>query len=420
MNQPISAIAPDCDSDPSSISVQQATARILALVKPVTQIETVALRAALGRVIATDIHSRVQVPNHTNAAMDGYAVIGRDLPTQGARQFTVVGTAFAGKPYTKNVESGQCVRIMTGAVMPPQATSVVIQERVTRVRDVVTIKAGESSAANVRHAGEDLAVGGLAIAAGIRIGAAHVGLAASLGFSELPVWRKPRVAFFSNGDELRAVGETLETGTLYDSNRYTLFALLTAAGVEIIDLGIVADDPKAIKKAFIDAASCADMVIASAGASVGDADYVKATLDALGAVSFWKVAVKPGRPLAFGSIGDSLFFGLPGNPVSVMVMFQIFVRPALKRLAGEASTAPITMRVPLMSTLKKRVGRAEFQRGILAVADNGQTVVSSTGAQGSGILRSMCIANCYIILPPDSAGAAIGELVEVQPFAQLF
>ena len=406
---------PSCDFDPMSISVDAAKTRILQQVIPVTQVETIALRDCQDRVTAKDITSRVQVPNHTNSAMDGYAVYGADLTDQ-EQTLTIVGASFAGKPFNGVVKNGQCVRIMTGAVMPPECDTVIAQERVSLQDGYIIIHPGEKPGSNVRAAGEDLQIGSIAIAKGTRIGSAHLGLAASLGFSELPVYRKPVVAFFSNGDELKSVGETLEIGELYDSNRYTLHGMLKDTGVEFIDLGIVADRPEAIRQAFLDAADCADMVITSAGASVGDADYVKETLDQLGAVSFWKVAVKPGRPLAFGTLGKSLFFGLPGNPVSVMVTFEVFVKQALRQLAGENKTEPLTMRVPVDCKLRKRVGRAEFQRGILSTNEKGETIVTSTGDQGSGILHSMSMANCYIVLSPESDGADIGDWVTVQPF----
>lgn len=417
-SQPLPAQGPSCDFDPKSISADAANKRILELVAPVSQIETIALRTALGRVTAEDVLSRVQVPNHTNSAMDGYALMGSELPDDDPVMFEVVGTSFAGKPFTKQIRPGHCVRIMTGAVMPEGSDTVVIQERVQRAGEQITVNPGEKPGSNVRQAGEDLQVGDVAIARGTRIGPAHLGLAASLGFSELPCYRKPRVAFFSNGDELRSVGQSLEVGELYDSNRYTLFGMLTEAGVELVDLGIVPDDQNAIAQAFSDASACADIVLTSAGASVGDADYVKQTLDQMGAVSFWKVAIKPGRPLAFGKVGESLFFGLPGNPVSVMVTFQIFVREAIRKLSGELNTASLKMKVPLTSTLKKRAGRVEYQRGILTTTPDGQTVVSSTGEQGSGILHSMSVANCFIILPADSEGASPGDQVEIQPFSQ--
>ncbi len=421
MNKPNKAIAaqdPGCDFDPSSISVAEATSRILAAVKPISQVESVNLRAALGRVLAENVESRVQVPNHTNSAMDGYAFSGADVNDRGIRTLTVVGTSFAGKPFRGTVASGQCIRIMTGGVMPAGTDTVEMQERMTVEGEQATLTTDIKIGANVRRAGEDLEVGDVAIPAGTRVGPVHLGLAASLGFAELRVYRRPRVAFFSNGDELRSVGEPLGLGEVYDSNRYTLFGMLEDAGAEMVDLGVVRDDPDAIRKVFADAASCADMVITSAGASVGDADYVQDTLQSLGAVTFWKVAVKPGRPLSFGNLGDAMFFGLPGNPVSVLVTFDVFVRPALRRLSGEEQgQVAIRMRVPAAENLKKRPGRMEYQRGILSQDEDGRTVVRSTGDQGSGILHSMSVANCYIILPDMSEGVAAGELVDVQPFA---
>ena len=348
--------------------------------------------------------------------MDGYALSGEGLPTSESRTYQVVGASFAGKPFKGEVFAGQCVRIMTGAVMPSGCDTVVTQERVEREEDQVLVSPGEKLGSNVRQAGEDLEVGDVAIPQGTRLGPVHIGLAASLGFSEIPVWRRPRVAFFSNGDELRSVGEPLEIGELYDSNRYTLYGMLVESEVDVVDLGIVRDDPEQIKQAFIDAAACADLVITSAGASVGDADYVNQILSELGAVSFWKVAVKPGRPLAFGSVGRSLFFGLPGNPVSVMVTYAIFVKQALRKLSGESQQQAFTMTVPLQTKLKKRRGRAEYQRGILQHNSAGETVVTSTGEQGSGILHSMSVANCYILLDAESEGVEPGEMVEVLPF----
>ena len=411
-----------CDSDPDSISAERAQRLIREAVSPVVQVETVAVRDALGRVAAADVASRVRVPNHTNSAMDGYALGGRDLPERGTKKCRVIGVSMAGKPFHGEVGDGQCVRIMTGAVMPAGADSVVIQERVTRTGEHITVPSGEKPGANVRHAGEDLEVGDVAIKAGCRLAPSHLGLAASLGFAELPVWRRPRVAFFSNGDELRAVGSALETGELYDSNRYTLYGMLAELGVEMIDLGIVPDDAGAVGAAFERAAECADMVITSAGASVGDADCVRQTLERVGKAAFSKVAIKPGRPLSFGEFNahrNCLFFALPGNPVSVMVTFQLFVVPALRLLAGEAIADPLRMVVKTTSALKKRPGRAEYQRGVLSTDGGGLTVVNSTGEQGSGILRSMGEANCFIILPTDSAGVAAGEPVEVQPFSRV-
>jgi len=413
-----------CDADPGMVTAERARQLIDAAVESVTEVETVAVRAALGRVAAADVCAPAPVPNHTNSAMDGYALGARDLPARGVKKLRVVGVSAAGKPYRGEVGEGQCVRIMTGAVMPAGADSVVAQERVERDGDTVTVQVGEKPCANVRHAGEDLQVGDVAIAAGRRLAASHLGLAASLGFAELPVFRRPRVAFFSTGDELRAVGTPLAEGELYDSNRYTLFGMLRELGVEMLDFGIVGDDAGAVRAAFLRGAECADVVVTSAGASVGDADFVRQTLGEIGRAAFTRVAIKPGRPLAFGRFhlptvpGGRLFFALPGNPVSVMVTFQVFVAPAIRRLAGETAAAPLRLHAVTVSPLRKRTGRAEYQRGILFTNPDGCLVVRSTGEQGSGILRSMGEANCFIVLPTDSPGVGAGESVEVQLFSR--
>lgn len=410
----------DCDSDPTSISVDAAQQLIKQAVSPLTEIETIATRAALGRIAATDIKSRVQVPNHTNSAMDGYAVKGSDLSAKENTTLTMIGTAMAGKAFQGELNKGECVRIMTGAVLPNGADSVVMQEHVEREGDSVIVQSGEKAGSNVRYAGEDLEIGDIAITAGQRLNPSHLGVAASLGFAELPVVRLPRVAFFSTGDELRAVGEPLACGEVYDSNRYTLYGMLHEMGVEIVDLGIVPDQPDALAATFEQAADCADMIITTAGASVGEADYVMQSAKQLGDLSFWKVAVKPGRPIAFGKLRERLFFGLPGNPVSVMVTFQVFVKPALRLLSGETPSAaePLQLQARTLSALRKRPGRMEYQRGILTTdPDNPEAIaVRSTGEQGSGILRSMSEANCFIILPNDSAEVSEGDIVTIQPF----
>ena len=407
-----------CDFDPSSITVDQAMAHIRDTIVALDETETLDLRSALGRVTAQDIVSSSNVPNHTNSAMDGYAFNADDLQGAGVAQFEMIGASFAGDPFSGKVGSMQCVRIMTGAVMPDQTDSVVMQERVECDGNLIGIGAGEKKGSNVRYAGEDIRVGDIVIASGTRLGASQLGLLASLGMPEVKVIRRPRVAYFSNGDELRSVGTPLEIGEVYDSNRYTLHAMLNDLGVEQIDLGVVKDDREAIAEVIKEAASRADLVITTAGASVGDADYIKEILASLGQVSFWKVAIKPGRPMSFGKLGHSLFFGLPGNPVSVMVTFQVFLKPAIRQLAGEQHTAPMILKMRLLADLHKKPGRMEYQRGIMSMDSNGETVVSSTGEQGSGILSSMTQANCYIILPDDSDGVKAGEMVEVQPFDQ--
>lgn len=408
-----------CDTDTASITVAEAMRRILEVVEPILKCETIPLLSALGRIVANDLTSPADVPNHTNSAMDGYALRGSDLPASEARKFRVVGTALAGARYLGGVESGECVRIMTGAVMPNETDTVVMQERVQKARDAVWVSAEEKLGANVRYAGEDVGAGDVVLRKGSRVGASQLGLLASLGLSEVKVIRRPRIAYFSNGDELRSVGTPLELGEVYDSNRYTLFAMLQELGVEPIDLGVVKDDPEMIATVIQKAAAEADMIISTAGASVGDADYIREILSRLGQVAFWKVAVKPGRPLSFGKLGRSLFFGLPGNPVSVMATFQIFVKAAISKLAGESERFEPQLLLRTVSDLRKKPGRMEYQRGIMHVDESGETVVSSTGEQGSGILSSMSRANCFIVLPDDSKGAKVGEQVAVQPFSGL-
>lgn len=407
------------DYDPNSLTVEEALRRIDSAVQPVAGFEKVAIRSALGRILAEAVHSSINVPPHMNSAMDGYAVSSADFPADGTRELTVIGTAWAGKPFPGSVARGQCVRIMTGAVLPAGTDSVVIQEKTEREGDIVRFGAGNKAGQNVRHPGEDLAIGQVVLAAGKRLSPADIGLLASLGVAEVKVRRRLRVAFFSTGDELRSIGEPLEEGQIYDSNRYTLYGMLTRLDADIIDMGVVRDRREDVQQAFTDAAAVADAVITSGGVSVGEADFVKETLEAMGKVNFWKIAMKPGRPLAFGKVDDAIFFGLPGNPVSVMVTFYQFVQPALQRMMGQTQTQPIRFRVPCVSRLKKQPGRTEFQRGILETDTEGRMVVRSTGEQGSGILSSMSRANCFIVLPLDCGNVEPGALVDVQPFEGL-
>jgi len=414
------ALAPACDEyDPHSLNWQDAQQRILNAVTAVTQVEWVPLRNSLNRILAKAILSPHPVPNHTNSAMDGYAFQGQDLNTEGMGTFLLVGESFAGKPFTGEVSSGQCVRIMTGAVMPRSTDSVVMQEHTSSNDKQITLNKPVKLGANVRQAGEDLQAGETVLPTGKRLTPADTGIVASLGMAEVAVFRRPRVAFFSNGDELKALGSPLQEGDVYDANRYTLFSLLTQLDVEIIDLGIVPDNPVELRHAFLDGQQCADMLITSAGASVGDADYVAEILQELGDVHFWKVAIKPGRPVAFGQLGESLFFGLPGNPVAVMVTFAMFVVPALRKQAGEGQTAPLMMKARCISPLRKRPGRTEFQRAVASSNKNGELVVTSTGKQGSGILSSMRDANCFIILADELESIAVGELVDIYLFKEM-
>ncbi|MDR2219406.1 MAG: molybdopterin molybdotransferase MoeA [Methylobacillus sp.] len=403
------------DYDPDSMPVDKARRFIRDFLEPVQTRESLALRAALGCVLAQDILSPCNVPNHNNSAMDGYALNADDLAASGATTLRVIGTALAGKEFPGEVGKGECVRIMTGAVMPQSCDTVVIQERVQLKDERITFDEGVKRGQNLRYAGEDLKLGQTVFSAGHLVRPADLGLIASLGIAEVKVYRKLRVAFFSTGDELASIGEPLASGQVYDSNRYTLYGMLTRLGVEVIDMGVVRDDPALLEQALNDAAACADVILTSGGVSVGEADYMKQLLNKLGQVVFWKIAMKPGRPLAYGKIGNAHYFGLPGNPVSVMVTFYQFVRDAMLVLMGQPDPAPIQQfQVICSGNIKKAPGRTEFQRGILSTDKNGQLKVEPMGNQGSGVLRSMSEANCFIVLPEACGNIAAGEMVSVQ------
>lgn len=403
------------DYDPNSMPVEKAREHIRAFLSPVTTVERLSIRATLGRVLAEDVISPVNVPQHDNSAMDGYAVRFADLKSDAESTLKIVGASFAGKPYQGTLAAGQAVRIMTGAVIPAGADSVVQQERARASADQVSVMPLPKKGTNTRSAGEDLRAGEAALKRGQPIRPAEIGMMASLGIGEVAVYRKLRVAFFSTGDELVAVGTPLGPGQIYDSNRYTIYGLLVRLGCEVLDMGVIRDTPEDVEQAFKDAAQSADVVITSGGVSVGEADYVKQVLDRLGEVLFWKIAMKPGRPLAYGKIGDAHFFGLPGNPVAVMVTFYQFVRDALLHLQGQARTIPLpTQKVVCTSAIKKAPGRTEFQRGILSRDATGQWSVRTTGDQGSGILSSMSQANCFIILPTDQGNVPAGSEVDIQ------
>ena len=418
MNTPDNSIrAASCadDYDPNSMPVAKAREFIARFLTPVAVVEHLHIRAAAGRVLAADIVSPLDVPAHDNSAMDGYAVRFADLKADGDVTLKVAGTAFAGVPFQGGVKPGACVRIMTGAVVPDGADTIVMQEHVKAQGYAVSIGGGHRLNQNLRRAGEDLKTGQVALKRGVVLRPAEIGLIASLGIGEIAVYRKLRVAFFSTGDELRSIGTPLGAGQIYDSNRYTIHGMLARLGCEVVDMGVVRDDPKLLEQAFIEAARCADVVITSGGVSVGEADFVKELLERMGEVVFWKIAMKPGRPLAYGRIGGAHFFGLPGNPVSVMVTFYQFVRDALLKLAGRDPLPPLpTFKVPCTSALKKAPGRTEFQRGVLSQDAGGAWSVRVTGEQGSGILRSMTEANCFIILPTGQGNVAAGTLVDVQ------
>ncbi|MDQ7968642.1 MAG: molybdopterin molybdotransferase MoeA [Oxalicibacterium faecigallinarum] len=405
--------------DPNAMRVEDAQAVIRQFVTPIHAVEKIAIRSALDRVLAADIISPINVPAHDNSAMDGYALRGIDLTAED-RPFRIIGVAYAGHAYDGPIGAGECVRIMTGAVMPKECDTVIPQELTRDASDShITIPASAVRAGdNRRLAGEDLAAGSVALPKGRIVRPSDLGLMASLGVAEVAVQRRLRVAFFSTGDELRSVGEPLDEGCVYDSNRYTLYGMLKRLGCDIVDMGVIRDEPEAMKEAFRTACENADAIITSGGVSVGAADYTKQMMAELGDVQFWKLGMRPGRPMAFGRIhseGKSAYlFGLPGNPVAVMVTFYFFARQALLHMMGAtAEQALPLMKVRSAQPIRKRAGRTEFQRGILAVGADGQQEVRITGAQGSGILRSMSEANCIVALEHDRAEIKAGDMVDV-------
>ncbi|MCV6637473.1 gephyrin-like molybdotransferase Glp [Candidatus Albibeggiatoa sp. nov. NOAA] len=412
---------PSCSDEVSPhLSVSQALERITQAVQPIAGYQQVNLHLALGRVLAEDIQSPMQVPSYTNSAMDGYAINAADLNVEGEQTLEQVGTVFAGHPYEQSIEQGQCVRIMTGAMLPQGVDTVIMQEHVEADGNQIKFNAqAHQVGQNVRLAGEDIHVGQVVLQAGKQILPPELGLLASLGIAEVKIKPRLRVAFFSTGDELCPVGQPLKSGQIYDSNRYQLFGVLDRLNVEVIDMGVIPDDLAQIQQAFTTASQTADVLITSGGVSVGDADYVKQVLDELGQINFWKIAMKPGHPLTFGTINQATFFGLPGNPVSSLVTFYQFVQPALQRMMGQTDIARPTWKVRCLSKLKKKKGRTEFQRGILKQADDGEWVVTTTGAQGSHMIRSMSEANCFIVLQEHQTVVNESEFVTVQPLAGL-
>ncbi len=416
MTKPLTITEASCadDYDPNSMPVAKARAFINTFLSPVKGFARLPIRSALGRVLSEDITSPVNVPAHINSAMDGWAIRCEDLADNPAAALTEIGTSFAGRPFQGAVSKGQCVRIFTGGVVPESCNAIVMQEKARADGKAITFNTGVQPGQNVRYAGEDLKQGAVALARGRVVRPAELGLLASLGISDVSVYRPLRVVFFSTGDELVSIGSPLAEGEIYDSNRYTLHGMLTRMGCDVIDMGVVRDDPALLEKAFHDASEIGDVVITSGGVSVGEADYVKQLLGKLGEVVFWKIAMKPGRPLAYGKIGKAHFFGLPGNPVSVMVTFYQFVRDALLILQG-VNPIPVQplLKAVCTSAIKKAPGRTEFQRGILYLED-GIYKVRTTGEQGSGILKSMSDANCFIMLHDHVGNVDAGATVEVQ------
>ncbi|MCQ9052876.1 bifunctional molybdopterin-guanine dinucleotide biosynthesis adaptor protein MobB/molybdopterin molybdotransferase MoeA [Vibrio diabolicus] len=403
-----------CDTlSPAFLSVVQGQEKILSLVNTVSEIEACKIENAYGRVLAEHIISPVNVPQYTNSAMDGYAIRSDDVDRD---SYQVVAEVMAGHAYDQPLQVGQAVKIMTGAPTPLNGDTVVMREQASQEGDKVTfngahIKAGQ----NVRQAGEDLTIGSDVFTAGTRLASPEMGMIASLGFGEANVFRKLKVAVFSTGDEVQAPGTEQKANSIYDSNRFTIMGMLEKLGCEILDFGILEDNEQLMIEALENASAQADVVMTSGGVSVGDADYIKLALDKLGQIDFWRINMRPGRPLAFGQINNKPFFGLPGNPVAVMVSFINFVEPALRKMQGEQGWKPLKVNAIATENLRSRQGRTEFSRGVYELDDTGRLTVRTTGKQGSGILRSMSEANCLIEISPAIDTVKAGESVTIIP-----
>ena len=401
-----------------SIRVKDALARLDDRIQTVAETELVAIRDSLGRICSSAIRSPINVPAYANSAMDGYVINIADLHESDVTTFRIAGSAFAGIPYLENHKPGQAVRIMTGAVIPDGFNAVIMQEQTLTTEDNAQVKIGpdHSEHENIRFAGEDVAVDTAILNPGHKISAADLGVLASLGIAEIEVYRLPVVAYFSTGDELVSIDKPLEKGQIYDSNRYSLHGMLANLPVISLDLGVAKDDPDIIRDFLLDAASKADLILTTGGVSVGEADYIKTVLEDIGNIEFWKIAIKPGRPLTYGTINKAMFMGLPGNPVAVMVTFEQFVRPAIEKLCGLGMQNRRLVKAICREKLRKKPGRREYQRGIATAMADGEWEVSRTGKQGSGILTSMSQGNCFIVLDEDNCGVEPGDAITIQFF----
>jgi len=406
----------DCcvESASAAITVDAALHKITSQIRPLIRSETLPLKECLGRILGSDIHAPMDIPQHRNSAMDGYALRQANLPDSGTVTLKIIGTSWAGKPFLGKVENDQAVRIFTGAVLPETTDFIVIQEDVKRCGDCIELSPVSATQSYIRYPGDDCGNGQLILTKGKRLAPADIGILATLGISEVRVIQKPRVAFFSTGNELRPLHDQPGPGEIYDSNRYTLYTMLQSLGVDMIDLGVVGDDKKLLIHTLLDTATISDAIISSGGVSVGDADLVKSALDNIGKIEFWKIAIKPGKPLAFGEIKGTPFFGLPGNPVSVIVTFYKIVRPALLLLMGTTPIPPLRLKARCRSPIKKIPGRQEFQRGVVSMDINGDLIVEPAQKQQSHNLSGMVDANCFILLAADCQGIQSGESVEVE------
>ena len=404
----------DSCATPDLLPFEHALDTMLNSINAITEYQQIKLNSGLDRVLANDVVSPIAVPSCDNSAMDGYAFAMRSLDEH--TELTIVGRSMAGSPYRGECKLGECVRIMTGACLPTSCDTVVMQEKCKVQGNSISLLTQVKKGTHIRRAGEDIAQDTTVFKRGRKLSAADIGVLASLGLAQLTVYRQLRVAVLATGDELKKPSETLVSGDIYESNSYFISHILRRLNVDVIELGIIADDPKLIEQAFIKADNLADAVISTGGVSVGEADYTKQVLSQLGDIGFWKIAMKPGKPFAFGRLSNSYFFGLPGNPVSALVTAHQLVVPALLKLQNTEAKKALTFKVKSAVALKKAIGRKDFQRGILSVNENGELLVCSTGSQGSGVLTSISSANCYIILAAEQGSVLAGETVVVQPF----
>lgn len=405
-----------CNPDFSLLTLDDALKKVLQSLDVIQGSEKLSLKNALGRILATPIYSPINIPPERNSAMDGYAFASTDIKPDEKFSLKKVGISWAGKPFSGKLNAGECVRIFTGAVVPENADTVIMQEKVQVENETIYFPSDCRPYDNIRQAGSDIKQQSCLLNSAKKLKAVDLGLLASAGIHNVEVKRKLRIAYFSTGDELKPIGQALQSGQIYDSNRYILHGLLDEVTINAVDMGVINDDKVLLEQALTQAAKDYDVVITTGGASVGDADYVKEILDKIGQVNFWKIAMKPGKPVAFGTIGECTFFGLPGNPVSVIATFEKIVKPALQKLSGLQRTKVLQLKATCETELKKFAGRQEYQRGILKQQADGKFIVSSAGGQGSHVLSAMSRANCYIVLAAEFTHLRVGEEVIVEPF----
>ena len=402
------------------ISIEHALQQIAGTVVPINTCERVVLKSALGRVLSASVYASINIPPDQNSAMDGYAFSSTDIRPNQPFSLSLAGTSWAGAPYSEILKPGECIRIFTGGVIPEGADSVIMQEHIQADNTLIIFPESTQPHKHIRDIGCDTRKDALLLSANKKLTAIDIGLLASAGIYDVQVYRKLNIAFLSTGDELSPIGQMLQPGQIYDSNRYALNALLDDNTINITDLGVMGDDKSALEESLVAASKTHDVLISRGGASVGDADYIKEILDKCGEVSFWKIAIKPGKPLAFGKINHCYFWGLPGNPVSVITTFQKIVSPALRQLSGEQSAKKtLQIQATCRTALNKSQGRQEYQRGILTQDKSGEFFVASAGKQDSNIMSALSAANCYIVLAVECNGVAVGEKVTVEPFALL-